>query len=296
MKRSDLVFVILLTVPAAIFFLAFFAYPVALLVYNSFFDVSLLALEDRLYVGLDNYISSFTNVKTTAVFIQTLQYTAITLISEFVLGFIAALTFNVIGKKAEVLRTIFLFPLMVAPIVAGLLWKFMLLDNFGILNHILTFLGILNKPGDLAWLSDPKIAMFSVALPDIWLTTCFVTMVLYTGLQNIPVELIEAAKIDGANALQSFLHITIPLLRPVIAAVLILRGIDAARTFDAIYLMTGGGPMGKTEVLSLRIYLTMIRYGRFGDASAMATLFLIVLLALCLVAFYGIWKPDTTKR
>jgi len=115
-------------------------------------------------------------------------------------------------------------------------------------------------------------------------------------LQNIPGEIMEAARIDGANALQTFWSITVPLLRPVIAAVIILRGIDAARTFDSIWIMTGGGPMGRSEVLSLRIYLTMIRFGRFGDASALATVFLVVLLILCLIAFYTIWKPDISKR
>jgi multiple sugar transport system permease protein len=295
MRRSDRIFVVLLTIPAVLFFLAFFAYPVIMLVYNSFFNVSLLALQNRAFIGFDNYLTAVTSAKTIAVFKQTGAYTAITLISEFILGFAAALIFHSIGKKSDILRTFFLFPLMVAPIVAGLLWKFMLLDKFGILNYLLKGMGLIAKTSDIAWLSNPKIAMFSVALPDIWLTTCFVMMVIYTGLQNIPVELIEAAKIDGANWIQSFTKITVPLLRPVIAAVLIIRGIDAARTFDAIYLMTGGGPVGKTEVLSLRIYLTMIRYGRFGEASAMATLFLIVLLAASLILYNAIWKPGISN-
>jgi len=296
MERSSRTFVILLTIPAALFFLVFFTYPVLLLVYNSLFDVSLLALQNRKFVGLENYADILTSAQTIKLFSQTLQFTAITLGSEFILGFIAALTFNAIGRKSEVLRTMFLFPLMVAPIVAGLLWRFMLIDNFGILNHILTGLGLIQRTADIAWLSNPKIVLLSVALPDIWLTTCFVTLILYTGLQNIPGEIMEAARIDGANALQTFWSITVPLLRPVIAAVIILRGIDAARTFDSIWIMTGGGPMGRSEVLSLRIYLTMIRFGRFGDASALATVFLVVLLILCLIAFYTIWKPDISKR
>jgi multiple sugar transport system permease protein len=296
MERSDRLYVFLLTVPALLFFMAFFAYPVLLLVYNSFFNVSLLNLSQRLFVGLGNYQDILGSAQTYKVFGQTLEFTAITLGSEFVLGFAAALTFNAIGKKSEVLRTIFLFPLMVAPIVAGLLWRFMLIDNFGILNYILKYLGIIKKTSDIAWLSNTKIVLFSVALPDIWLTTCFVTLILYAGLQNIPSEILEAAKIDGANAVQVFWNITVPLLRPVIAAVVILRGIDASRTFDSIWIMTGGGPIGSSEVLSLRIYLTMIRYGRLGDASAMATLFLIVLLTFSLVAFYTIWKPGTVTE
>jgi multiple sugar transport system permease protein len=296
MQRSDRIYVFLLTTPALLFILAFFAYPVLLLIYNSFFEVSLLNLSERLFVGLGNYTRILGSARTYQVFWQTIKFTAITLGSEFILGFAAALTFNAIGKRSEVLRTIFVFPLMVAPIVAGLLWRFMLIDNFGILNYILKFLGIIEKTSDIAWLSNPKIVLYSVALPDIWLTTCFVTLILYAGLQNIPTEILEAAKIDGANAVQVFWNITVPLLRPVIAAVVILRGIDASRTFDSIWIMTGGGPMGSSEVISLTIYLTMIRYGRLGDASALATLFLIVLLILSLIAFYTIWKPGSATQ
>jgi len=293
-KRSDRNYVIALTTPAIIFFLIFFAYPILLLIFNSFFDVNLLA-QGRTFLGFANYKEILTSKRFLSVFLQTTKYTALTLGAEFFLGFIAALIFNAIGKKSEILRTIFLFPLMVAPIVAGLLWRFMLIDNFGILNYLLKYFGILEKTSQIAWLSNPDIVLYSVALPDIWLTTCFVALVLYTGLQNISVELLEAAKIDGASVIQSFWRITVPLLRPVIATVLIIRGIDAARTFDAIWIMTGGGPMNKSEVLSLRIYLTMIRYGRVGESSAMATIFLIGLLAFGLIAFYTIWKPDLLK-
>ena len=249
----------------------------------------------RTFLGFTNYQEILTSRKFLSVCLQTAKYTALTLGAEFFLGFIAALIFNAIGKKSEILRTIFLFPLMVSPIVAGLLWRFMLIGNFGMLNHLLKYFGILEKTSQIAWLSNPNVVLYAVALPDIWLTTCFVALVLYTGIQNIPFELLEAAKIDGANVIQSFWRITVPFLRPVIATVLIIRGLDAARTFDAIWIMTGGGPINKSEVLSLRIYLTMMRYGRVGEASAMATIFLISLLAFGLIAFYTIWKPGLSK-
>ncbi len=295
MSRSDHKFVVSLTIPAILFFFAFFLYPVVLLIYYSFFDVNLLALQDKTYIGTQNYVDALTSKSTLILFKQTIQYTLITLFSELILGFLAALAFNALGEKSKVLRTVFLFPLMVAPVVAGLLWKFFLASDFGLLNYILKGLGLIKSVDQIAWLSDPKIVIYSVALPDIWLTTCFVMMVVYTGLQNIPVELTEAAKIDGANTIKTFWYITLPLLRPVIAAVVILRGIDAARTFDAIYLMTGGGPMKKSEVLSLRIYQTMIKHGHLGSASALATLFLIFMLVICLIAYFTIWKPKTAK-
>ena len=290
MKRSDRIFILLLTAPDAIFFLIFFIYPILQLIFNSFYDVSLLPGE-RIFIGFDNFKKILTSQKFFLVSLQTIKFTAIVSGVEFLLGLIVALIFNIMGKKSMILRTIFLFPLMLAPIVAGLLWKFILIDNFGIINYVLKWLGILKTPGEIAWLSNPDIVLYSVALPDIWLTTCFVALVIYAGLQNIPVEFLEAAKIDGANPLQSFWNITLPLLRPVIAVVIIIRGIDAARTFDAIWIMTEGGPMSKSEVLSLQIYLTMIRYGRVGEASAIATIFLVFLVALGLFAFYKIWKP-----
>ena len=144
--------------------------------------------------------------------------------------------------------------------------------------------------------SDPDIVLYTVALPDIWLTTCFVALVLFTGLQGIPIDLLEAAKIDGANAFRTFWHVMLPLLRPVIAVVLIIRGLDAARTFDAIFIQTGGGPQNASEVLSLQIYRTMIRFGRLGEASATATLFLIALLVLSMVAYYSLWPRQLSSE
>lgn len=292
MNRKDRKYAFALTTPALIFFVLCFGYPILLLIYNSFFDVNLMNMDNKVFVGFSNYKKIFMSKADGELFLRTFQYTAITLTTEFLLGFAAALIFNAIGKKSQIFRTIFLFPLMIAPVVAGLLWKYMLSSNFGILNYILNRLRLINSVDQIAWLSDPNLVIYSVAIPDIWLTTCFVMMVIYTGLQNIPNELKEAAKIDGANSIQSFNYVTLPLLRPVVATVLILRGIDAARTFDAIYLMTGGGPLKRSEVLSLRIYQTMIRYGRLGEASAMATLFLIALLSICLIAYKLIYNPS----
>jgi multiple sugar transport system permease protein len=185
---------------------------------------------------------------------------------------------------------------MVAPIVAGLLWKFMLISSFGVVNWALTSVGIISSPQDIAWLSDTNLVLYSVTLPDIWLTTCFISLILFTGLQGIPAEVNEAAKIDGAHPLRLFWNITLPLLRPVIAVAIIIRGLDAARTFDAIWIMTQGGPQHSSEVLSLYIYLDMIRYGRLGEAAAIATLFLIGLLVLSMSAYYIVWRPGVSQQ
>jgi multiple sugar transport system permease protein len=181
---------------------------------------------------------------------------------------------------------------MVPPIVAGLLWRFLLVGNIGILNYGLTALGVLSDPGDVEWLSNQNIVIYSVSFADIWLTTSFVALVSYAGLTNIPRDLIEAARIDGANALKRFWHITLPLMRPVLAVIIIVRGVDAAKTFDLIWIQTQGGPQHQSEVFSMNIYSRMVRYGDLGQASASATLFLLVMIVLAALAYWKIWRPQ----
>jgi len=295
MNKSNRYFILLIS-PCVIFFLVFVAYPLALLVFSSFYDVNLMSLNDRIFIGINNYIKTLTSASVINSASKTLQYTIITLSLEFSLGFGMALAFYALNKKiSEILMTIFLFPLMVAPIVAGLLWKFMLIDNFGIVNWILEQIGIIKNAGAIAWLSNPDLALYSVSIADIWLTSSFVTLVLFAGLKNISPELLEVAKIDGANGFHIFRYIILPLLRPIIAVVLIIRGLDATRTFDAIWIMTQGGPQYSTDVLSLRIYRTMIRYGYLGKAASMATLFSFALLIFSLITYQGIWRQDTNK-
>ncbi len=295
-RMSDRTFVLLLVAPASLFFLVFVVYPVGLLVFQSFQKVSMLAPDKGTFVGLANYGQALTSPVVLNSAWLTLLYTVVTLSVEFLLGMASAILFNTLGSRSAIARTIFLFPLMVAPIVAGLLWKFMLASSFGIVNWALSSVGLISGPQDIPWLSDPNVALYSVTLPDIWLTTCFISLVLYTGLQDIPLEVIEAAKIDGANPLQLFWRVTLPLLRPVIAVALIIRGLDAARTFDAVWIMTQGGPQHGSEVLSLYVYLDMIRYGRLGEAAAVATLFLIALMVLSMAAYYLIWRPGLSQK
>ena len=295
MKLTDRTFAAVLLLPAGLFLAFFVAYPLFLLLRDSFFDVSIYAPSEGVFVGLDNYVTAINSTRVRESAQRTLNYTLIALSAEFVLGFGAALLFNAMGKRSEVLRTVFAFPLMIPPIVAGLLWRFMLIDNFGIVNHILEILGIIADSSDISWLGDRDIVLFSVALPNIWLTTSFVALVLYTGLQSIPSELIEAAKIDGAGVWQRFRRVTVPLLRPVIAVVLIIRGIDAARAFDMIWIQTEGGPRFASEILSIHIYRNMIRYGNVGGASAIAVLFLLAMVILSAVAFFSIWGRGTSQ-
>ena len=283
-------YAVLLMAPAAVFLAIFVAWPIVRLLIDSFFDVDALA-GTREFVGIGNYIKALTSADFLAAAVRTVVYTVIVVTFEFVLGLATALLFNTLGDKSRTFRTIFLYPLMIAPVVAGLLWRFLLIDNFGIIGTLLANAGILSDPNQIGWLSNPNIVLFAVAIPDIWLTTSFMTLVLFAGLQNLPGDVLEAARLDGVGGWRLLTRIMVPLLRPVIAVALIVRGIDAAKAFDIILIQTNGGPEQASTTLSLLIYQTMVRFGEPGLASAMSVLYMIVMLIVAVVAITTIWRP-----
>lgn len=282
--------------PAALFLAVFVLWPLVRFVYDSFFEISPFAADARTFVGFDNYVTALNSDAFTSASVRTALYTFFVVVMEFALGLAVALLFTALGRKSTVFRTFFMYPLMIAPVVAGLLWRFLLIDNFGIINELLFQAGILSSPDQIQWLSNPNIALFSVAIPDIWLTTSFITLVLFAGLQNIPGEVIEAARIDGARYPRMLFSVIIPMLRPVIAVAIIVRGIDAARAFDVILIQTDGGPQGSTTTLSLLVYRTMTRFGDPGLASAMGTMYLLVMLAVAVAAILLIWRPGAGAK
>jgi len=295
-RMKDRAFALAMMAPAALFLGAFVLWPLVKLVIDSFFDISPIAGGPRTFIGLDNYRQALHSSDFTHAAVRTIEYTAIVVTAEFLLGLAAALLFSMLGQRSSVFRTFFLYPLMIAPIVAGLLWRFLLIDNIGMVNELLSRVGLGSSADAIGWLSNPHIVLFSVAIPDIWLTTSFMTLVLFAGLQNIPAELIEAARIDGAGSWRMLTRIILPLLRPVIAVALIVRGIDAAKAFDIILIQTKGGPDNASQTLSLLIYQTMVRFREPGLASAMATMYLVAMLVVAVVAVWFIWRPGAEQR
>ena len=295
MRITDRRFALFMMAPAAAFLAAFVLWPLIRFVSNGFYEISPIAGGPREFVGLDNFVAAFESAAFQGASLRTVVYTIVVVVLEFTIGLGVALIFASLGARSAVFRTVFMYPLMIAPVVAGLLWRFLLIDNFGIVNELLRQAGILRSASQIGWLSDPNIALFSVALPDIWLTTSFITLVLFAGLQNVPGDIIEAAKLDGARYPTLLFRVIIPLLRPVIAVALIVRGIDAARAFDIILIQTNGGPQESTTTLSLLIYRTMTRYGDPGLASAMGTIYLVVMLVVATVAIFAIWRPGSDR-
>jgi multiple sugar transport system permease protein len=288
---SDRRYALLLLAPAAVVLLALVGWPLLKLVIDSLYSGSAFDAAGRNFAGLANYRDVFTDPAIRAAGLRTLVYTVVVVVAELTLGLAVALLFYALGPRAQILRTAFLYPLMIAPLVAGLLWRFMLIDNFGIVNELLTRIGVLDNPSEIAWLSNPHLALFSVAIPDVWLTTSFMTLMIFAGLQSIPPELLESARLDGAQGLRLLRLIILPLLRPVIAVALIIRGVDAARAFDVILIQTGGGPQSASETLSLHIYKTMVTYSDPGSAAAISTVFMTVMMVVALIAVMTIWRP-----
>ncbi len=227
------------------------------------------------FIGLKNYLDLFSDPRFFNAVYVTLFFTFFTVLLEFSLGFITALVANIKFKGCGYLRTALLIPWAIPTVISTMLWRFMLNDQFGVVNYILQKLMIIKDY--MPWLGTPDLAIISAIIIDVWKTTPFMFILLLSGLQVIPAELREASVIDGATAWQHFRMIVLPMMRPTILIALLFRTMDAFRVFDMIVALTNGGPANSTEVLSLYSYKTMYRTLDFGYGSAIAnTIFLFV--------------------
>jgi multiple sugar transport system permease protein len=267
--------------PAAIFMLVFLLYPLITLFINSFSTI----LDDggREFVGLSNYIRAFSSAAFLNAFKNTIIYVFLAVVLETILGLFLSIVLTHKYKGFTALRTLMLSPLMIAPIVAGLIWKFMLSNQFGIINALLVKIGLIESTSSILWLADPNITMISVVIADVWLTTPFMMLMFLAGIQGISDGLYEAAVMEGASKVQMIFNIIIPNIKPVLFSALVIRIIDAARSFDIIWAMTQGGPNNSTELLSVHIYKMLQRYSDTGLSSAMAVIFIVVLVSITLI-------------
>jgi multiple sugar transport system permease protein len=277
--------------PAGIFMLVFLVYPILLLIRDSFYKIDIINPSLREFVGFANYTNSLTSERFLKALWNTVVYIVVAVGFEFILGLILALLLSNAFKGSQFIRTLLLSPLMLAPLVTGIIWKFMLNDQFGIINWGLYKLGILSDPHQILWLSDSRFALYSTIIADIWLTTPFIMLVLLAGIKGIPISLYESADMDGANKWHKFRYITFPSLIPVATVALLIRIIDAARTFDIVWVLTQGGPGFSSELLSTYMYKTLTRYGEVGQSSAMAVIFIIILLVLSSFFITKMWSP-----
>lgn len=268
---------------------AFLIYPIFTMVADSFFEIGLMG--DKTFIGLENYVHAFTAGGFLKQLKNTIVYIIVAVTAETVLGLMFALFFETNYRGSKVIRSLMMAPLMIAPLVAGLTWKLMMSSSFGIINELLTRFGILANSSDILWLADEKWALLACCIADIWLTTPFMMLMILAGLQGLDTDMIEAARIDGAGVLQQIFSIKLPVIKPVLLTALSVRIIDAARTFDIIWAMTEGGPNSSSETISIIIYKTLTRYNDNGYASAMAVVFIAVLVIFTLVFMQSLWNP-----
>lgn len=263
--------------PAFIVLLVVLAYPLGYSLWLSVHQWTLRTFKQGIpFIGLQNYIDLFANPDFINALRITFTFVILAISFEFVLGMGLALLLNNELKGRGFFRSMILLPMMCTNVVIGLTWRLLLNYQYGLVNYYLGRLGIL----PVEWLSSPYVAMTSVVLVDVWNTTSFVALMLLAGLQSLPEEPFEAARIDGASGIQTFFFLTLPLLQPVILVALLWRFIDTFRIFDVIYLLTAGGPARVTETVSIYVY----RYGfssfNLGVAAAASFIMLLIMLVI----------------
>lgn len=274
-----------LVLPAIIVLLLVFAYPIGRAFWLSLFTQNLgtqLRLE---FSGLENYGRMVGDGRFWRSMWNTSVFTAASVLLELVLGMAVALVLNQSFRGRGLVRTITLIPWALPTALMGLAWAWIFNDQFGVVNDILLRLGVIDT--GITWLGDPVLAMVAVVLADVWKTTPFIAILLLAGLQSISTDLYEAHSIDGASPWQSFRTITLPLLMPQIVIAVLFRFAQAFGIFDLIQVMTGGGPGGATETVSLYIYATVMRYLDFGYGAALVVVtFLLLVLAVAIAAYF----------
>ena len=238
------------------------------------------------FVGISNFIKIIKDQYFWASTKTTFIYVALSVFFTFSIGFAIALLFNRDIRGKNTFRTMIIVPMMLTPAVIGLFWRLLLNADFGPINYYLELFGIPKQN----WLGDPSLALLTVIFVDIWQWSPFVFLILFAGLQSIPVEPFEAAKVDGASKWQILRYITIPFLRPAILVVLLLRIIDTFKAFDKIYVLTLGGPGFSTETLSLYTYKKGFKWFDMGYASALSYIMLIIVVIITNFLIKGLSK------
>lgn len=247
--------------PALILLSLVTVYPVSSVLYLSLHR-RLLIFNISKFVGADNYLHLLSDDRFWNAFRNTFFFTAASVSLELLLGLVLALILNRNFRFRGAVTAIVLVPWAIPTVVSARMWEWMYNTDFGILNHLL---GV-----KINWLGSPFWALNAAVFMDVWKTTPFVVILLLAGLKVIPRELYQSARIDGADSWNIFRRITLPLLMPVVLVVLIFRTLDAFRVFDAVYVLTGGGPANTTETLSIYAYKVLFQTLQFGYGSALS--------------------------
>jgi len=282
-KRSQLL-AYLLVLPTAIFVALFTAWPVLRALYESFFlqRMSIARFREPTFVGFGNYIDLFTDPYFLEVIVNTLYYVIGTVPLSIVLGFFFALLVNRKVRGTALSRLAFFHPMVLPMVSAATIWLFFFTPNYGLFNTALKFLGY---GGPENWTGNPNLALISVMIVAIWKNAGYYMIFYLAGLQNLPDDVYEAAALDGANGWQQLWKITFPLLRRTTVFITIVAFIDAFRTIDHIFVLTGGGPSRASTVLLFDLWRERFENQDIGTSAAITVIFVLVLLAFTVSNF-----------
>ncbi len=267
--------------PALVMLLALSIIPLVGLVLTSFQNVAWVeGRAVRSWAGLDHYRALFSDTLFGAGLWNTGLFALGAVTGQMLLGFSLALLVSKVSRARVLYRTIFILPILIPGIVIGAIWKLMLNFDFGLANQILGLVGL----GPVDWLGDGRIALLSVIMVDIWHWTPFCFLLFLAGLESLPQDVYEATKIDGANAWQELLYVTLPLMVPTIVVTFAFRLVLAFKVFDEVYLLTKGGPGTATEVISFTLYQRFFTEDKAGYGSAMSVTVIFLVCLLLVVA------------
>ncbi len=278
-NRNRLAYILIL--PSVLLVGGIVLYPVIKIFWMSFFEIEPMYNPQPIFSGVNNYLEILKDHTLRNALLQTAYWTFGSVIIQFILGFGAALILSETFKGRGLTRSLLLIPWAMPSVVGALAWKWIYHGQYGLLNSVLRFLNIISK--NVNWLGNISTAMISVIITNSWRGFPFMMIMLLAGLQNIPNGIYDAAAVDGVSFWQQIRYIVIPLLKPVIFVVILLATIWTFNNFTYIYILTGGGPAGRTEVLVTFVYKQGFEYFHFGYAASLSVILFIVIFALSLV-------------
>ncbi len=270
----------LLAAPAAVLLFGVAVLPILFAAWLSLHRV-ILVLRERSFVGLANYRFLLHDPRFWSALGNTAYFAVFSVTAEFLLGLAFAHLLVSAAPGQRLLRATILIPWAVPAAVSGKIWAWLFNPEYGLITRAL--------PGSINWLGTPGYAMPAAIVVDVWKTVPFVTLLIFAARLRIPEDLYRAAQLDGASSWRIFRSITLPLLKPTLAVVLVLRTLDAFRVFDAIYVLTAGGPANSTETLAIYTYKTLMDAGDFGHGStlAIATFLCVLVISLAYLRLLG---------
>jgi multiple sugar transport system permease protein len=241
--------------------------------YLSFFRYKLNMPSATAFIGFKNYLDIFSDELTIRSLRNNVLFAVFSVSAELIIGVTIAMMLSDDNRFTRGLISILMIPMIIAPVAAGTLWRMMLDRTYGVVNYLLSFVGI--RP--ISWIGDPHIALYTIVLVDCWQFIPFVALLVLSSIKAMPTSFLDAARVDGASPWKVFWRIILPITAPVIIIVAMLRFIDAFKVFDTIFVMTQGGPGNATEMLPTYIYRQGIKFLNIGYSSATAILFVIAM-------------------